>query len=95
MYGSEYDSNPRRTSVEADFAVSDVVWDAVRAWPTTVDTRPDGTQERRCGVCTQSLFITIRQNRAYHYTGEQVDGLIFAHLAQRHGFTREQVAAHV
>lgn len=85
----------RRTAVEADFAVTDEVWQAVRAWPTTVDIRPDGTQERRCAVCAQSLYITARKGLSYHYTGEQVDGLTFAHLAQRHGFTREQVPEHV
>lgn len=90
MQGSE-----RRQTVEADFAVTDTVWEAVRRWPTTLDTREDGTQERRCAVCSQSLYVTARKGHSYRYSGEQVDGLTFAHLAQRHGFTREQVPENV
>lgn len=84
--------SPERVTPKPSFAVAPEVWDAVRAWPTSVWTRPDGTQWRGCSDCLQGIYCTARKGRSYHYTGEEAEGLIFAHLAQRHGWTRERPA---
>jgi len=74
---------------KAAFAVPAEVWDSVRAWPVDHAVR-DGQVHVVCGDCRQSvLAITGKDGTLYTYAELDQDGLLLAHLIQRHDWTRE------
>ncbi len=67
----------------AAFAVTDEVWAAVRDFHTHL--------HRLCGLCGQSINIVSCDDVEFRYSAAQLDGLVLAHLVQRHGWTRESI----
>lgn len=80
-----------QVAVPEQFAVSEAVWAGVREWNTALRLAGDdiGTVRRTCISCGQSINVAWNNRGVYEYTGEQLDGLVLAHLIQTHGWTRE------
>lgn len=72
------------------FAVHQHVWDAVTTLPHTRHT-DSGDTHRVCHLCRQSMYLTQRGGIDYQYAVGEEQGLVFAHMAQAHGWTRETV----
>lgn len=91
---------------DVEFAISDAVRDAVREFrPMWVQDLLAGDVAGRCSVrtlsslsfkedpaaCGQLIGWVVSEHRPYQYSDVQWDGLILAHLIQRHGWTREVI----
>lgn len=76
-----------------EFAVTAQVWSGVRRWLTVLRTKLDqvDTVHRGCGLCGQSINVDSVKGVKYEYSSTELDGLVLAHLIQRHGWTRETI----
>lgn len=77
-----------RVSCPVGFAVPGDVWADVRGWPLGLRVDADRI-DRICSHCWQTVIPMSNPQGAYHYTDEEKDGLVLAHLIQAHGWTRE------
>jgi hypothetical protein len=79
-----------------DFEVSQAVRDAARLVATSERTRVDEICLLWAGgrVCGQ-IIAPLRVGREeYFYSDVEKEGLLLAHLMQRHGWTRESTGEH-
>lgn len=81
-----------RVALPAGFAIADEVRAAVGSWNMDLVTRTDWV----CAGCRQ-VVVPVRCGQGadwpadYRYTPEEAQGLVLAHLMQRHGWTRETI----
>lgn len=77
------------------FAVSESVWAALRSWDTRTTPDPDrpGWAYRVCGECVQAVNTAWTPRGVYRYSAAELEGLLLAHLIQRHGWSRETSGA--
>lgn len=86
-----------RTPLPSGFEIATEVRAAALTWPLQARRRTDmvcGAQVTRGtvpGICGQAVVPVSQDGELYEYTDEEREGLLLAHLMQRHGWTREGV----
>jgi hypothetical protein len=78
-----------RTPLPEGFEIDPQVRYAAKVWPLRFAERVDAL----CGYghCNQVVVPIRRDAESYEYTDEEREGLILAHLMQRHEWTRETI----
>jgi hypothetical protein len=86
-----------RTHLPEGFEIATEVRAAAMMWPLTDQRRIDMVCNHQvdrgghAGRCGQVVLPVSRDGDLYEYTDEEREGLVLAHLMQRHGWTREVV----
>jgi hypothetical protein len=87
-----------RVPLPDQFAISQDVLDAAQVWPTAARRRIDIVCAQHIqrgggqpGICGQIVLPVSQDGELYEYTDEERQGLVLAHLMQRHGWTRETI----
>lgn len=80
-----------RQPLSAQFEISSHVRRAAARWPTYERVSDYGHRVDAMCACEQSVAVLRRNGQDVHYDDDQIEGLVLAHLMQRHGWTRETI----